>query len=193
MAAASSTVRVDLGTRGYDVRIGSGLLENAGELIAGAMGAPLRKAGLVVDANVPEAKQDDLLESLGVDVDLIEIEPSEPVKTLETFALVLNVLADGRHERTDPVIAFGGGIVGDITGFAAAAYRRGVPFIQCPTTLLAMVDASVGGKTGVNLRVAPELPLLKNMAGAFHQPRIVLADVSTLDSLAKREFRAGLG
>lgn len=191
-AQASSTVRVDLGRRGYEVRVGAGLLGSAGAAIAEALGAPPRRVAVVVDANVPDQRRDELLESLGVTADLIEIDPSERVKTIETFTMILNALAGFRHERTDPVIALGGGIVGDIAGFAAASYRRGVPLVQCPTTLLAMVDASVGGKTGVNLRVVSEGPLLKNMAGAFCQPRLVLADVRTLDSLDDRDFRAGL-
>ena len=189
---APTSVRVELGERAYDVRVGDGLLLSADEMINEAMGGAIRKASVVVDANVPDERRDELLESLGVDINLLEIDPSEPIKTLETFGVILNMLADSRHERTDPVIALGGGIIGDLAGFAASAYRRGVQFIQCPTTLLSMVDASVGGKTGVNLRVDPEGPLLKNMAGAFHQPRLVLGDVSTLDSLDERDFRSGL-
>ena len=134
-------------------------------------------------------------EGAGLAIDIATLEPSERNKTLDTFRdLVAAVVASG-HTRSDPVIALGGGIVGDLAGFVAASVMRGVPIVQCPTTLLAMVDASVGGKTGVNLEIpAPDssASLLKNMVGAFHQPIGVLADIDTLDSLGPRHFRAGL-
>ena len=119
---------------------------------------------------------------------------TETDKSLETVERLLAEVAETNHERRDPVIALGGGIVGDVAGFVAAIYRRGVPVIQCPTTLLSMVDASVGGKTGVNLAGggAARGGLKKNFVGAFHQPALVVADVATLDSLPDRELRCGL-
>ncbi len=117
-------------------------------------------------------------------------EPTERAKTIGTLGQLLESMVSARLERRDPVIAVGGGIVGDVAGYAAASYRRGVPVIQCPTTLLSMVDASVGGKTGINVEVGQRL--VKNMAGAFWQPAAVLADVALLGSLSERDFRCGL-
>ncbi|QKK09249.1 MAG: 3-dehydroquinate synthase [Planctomycetota bacterium] len=130
------------------------------------------------------------MRAAGVQLTEIELNASEKAKSLETFGRILAAMGAARLERNDPVIALGGGITGDVAGFAAASYRRGVPVIQCPTTLLSMVDASVGGKTGVNLDAGGSLQ--KNMVGAFHQPTVVVADIGTLSTLPDREFRAGL-
>ncbi len=151
------------------------------------------RAFLVVDDNLPAETigvAAASLESVGFAVSVERLVATETNKSVAAAERLLVALDLSGHERRDPVVALGGGIVGDIAGFAAAVYRRGVPVIQCPTTLLAMVDASVGGKTGVNLAVAGSLR--KNMVGSFWQPRIVVADVASLRSLGDRQFRAGL-
>ncbi|MEM1185080.1 MAG: 3-dehydroquinate synthase family protein [Planctomycetota bacterium] len=183
--------------RAYDVRIGPGIASEILSNTPSLVGDAPSRAMLVFDSGVPRADRDriaDAIASGGLEVFIELIEPSERVKSLATLGRLLNRIAEARLERADPVIAVGGGIVGDIAGYAAASYRRGVPIIQCPTTLLAMVDASVGGKTGVNLNIdTPTGPrLVKNMAGAFWQPSIVLADVALLDSLEHRVLRCGL-
>ncbi len=188
------TLRVDLADRAYSVRIGSNLLADLPRALAraDALGSLPRAAFLVADANVhlhaaPAIKA---LSDAGCQVTTATITATEPHKSLDTLARLLAEMGKARLERTDPVIAIGGGITGDLAGFAAATYRRGVPVVQCPTTLLSMVDASVGGKTGVNLTI--EGTLQKNMVGAFHQPALVLADIDTLTTLTDRQFRAGL-
>lgn len=208
------SVPVALGERSYSVEVGVGLLEALGERLRSVVGAerPVRGAGphwkarrpaqlhqrnsrafLVVDDNLPTAlvaAAVGSLETVGFTVTAERVTATEPNKSIATLERLLVALAATGHERAEPVVALGGGIVGDLAGFAAAIYRRGIPVIQCPTTLLAMVDASVGGKTGVNLAVGGSL--LKNMAGAFWQPRVVLADPAALRSLGDRQFRAGL-
>jgi 3-dehydroquinate synthetase len=152
-----------------------------------------RRAALLVDDRLPPETVDRARGSLaaaGLDVSAVPVHASEPDKSLAQIERVLRALADAALERGEVVVALGGGIVGDLAGFAAAVYRRGVAVVQCPTTLLSMVDASVGGKTGVNLQARSGL--LKNFVGSFHQPRAVLADVSTLASLPRREFISGL-
>ncbi|MBZ0172815.1 MAG: 3-dehydroquinate synthase [Phycisphaerales bacterium] len=182
----------------YDVRIGSGVAAAfAGEL-ADLLGTKPGRVFAVIDRGVPGAWVDRVLvayEASGFTIDRFTFEPSEQAKSIETFGEVLGRIAASRLERREPVLAIGGGIVGDVAGFAAACYRRGVPVVQCPTTLLAAVDASVGGKTGVNLVVpggGSGDELLKNMAGAFHQPRAVLTDLDAFKSLSERHFRSGL-
>ncbi len=185
--------------RSYDVVVRPGVLAGealANELAEAVKPEPLRgkRVFAVIDAGVPVSTIDAALAGLhsaGAQVFRAEIEPSEPVKSLATLERLLVGMTEARLERGDLVLAIGGGIVGDVAGFAAATYRRGIGVVQCPTTLLAMVDASVGGKTGVNLRTTSG-SLKKNMAGAFHQPRRVLADPSVLASLPPRQLRAGL-
>ena len=133
----------------------------------------------------------DSLAASSFSVSVSEVDASEKAKSLETAGRLLGELLSGKHERADPVVSLGGGIVTDIAGFVAATYRRGVPVIHCPTTLLAMVDAAVGGKTGVNLEL-PGGTLVKNMAGAFWQPHLVICDPETLESLPSRHLRAGM-
>ena len=190
-ALGARIVPVELGARAYDVAIGAGLLAELGprsaEVVAG------RRAFLVTDAGVPGdvvERATDSLRASGFEVLTSEVNALESNKTIDTVGRLLHRVAEARHDRSDPVIALGGGIVGDIAGFVAASYRRGVPFIPCPTTLLAMVDASVGGKTGANLTTSTGLK--KNLVGAFWQPALVLADVAALASLPKRYLRAGL-
>lgn len=180
--------------RSYEVVVGSGILPSLADRAAATLGHAPRCAFLIVDDKVPAdfiASATKSLTSAGCAVTTQRITALETHKTLATVERLLTALAETRADRSDPVIAIGGGITGDIAGFVAASYKRGVPVIQCPTTLLAMVDASVGGKTGVNL--ATSTGLKKNIVGAFWQPALVLADLETLASLPPRVFRAGLG
>ena len=178
-------------TRPYDVVIGGGLLGRAGGLLAPVLDQ--RRAVIVTDATVAPLHLPALrrgLESAGVEVSEIVVPAGETSKSLETFGIVVDGLLDARVERRTAVVALGGGVVGDLAGFAAAATQRGLPFVQVPTTLLAQVDSSVGGKTGINTRHG------KNLVGAFHQPRAVLiADIATLATLpaarAARRFGRG--
>jgi len=171
--------------RAYSILIGRGLLDEAGARIA-ALGA--RAAVIVTDANVAALYADRLragLEAAGLRSGLVTVAPGEASKSYATYAEVCDGLLAHKVERGDIVVALGGGVVGDLAGFAAATLRRGVRFVQAPTSLLAQVDSSVGGKTGINS------PLGKNLIGAFHQPHLVLADTGTLDTLSEREMRAG--
>lgn len=191
------TVRVDLGPRSYTVHIGPGSLLSVPGEIRAALGDRPDRAFIVFDTGVPELFLDELtveLRNAGLTTAVARVTPTEIDKSVATLERVLAEMAVSGHSRADPVIALGGGIIGDLAGFAAATYQRGVPVLQCPTTLLAMVDASVGGKTGVNLLAhAPAGErLLKNMVGAFHQPIAVAADTRLLATLPDRHLRAGL-
>ena len=189
----SETVRIELQERSYEVVVGTGLLASLGERCRDLFPKSTR-VFVVHDNNLPSetvSVTHDALRAHGFEVAGDGVNALESNKTVATVDRLLHELAETRHERTDPVVALGGGIVGDVAGFVAASYKRGVPIVQCPTTLLAMVDASVGGKTGVNL--ATRSGLKKNLIGAFWQPSLVLADVDTLRSLPKRELSAGLG
>ncbi len=191
-------VRVELAERGYDILIGSGALSNITQQLSSMHKSGARRAFVVVDTGVPQRFVDQLSASIteaGIEPTLATITPSEPIKSIETYQSLLEQIASTGHSRVDPVIALGGGIVGDLAGFVAASYRRGVPVIQCPTTLLSMVDASVGGKTGFNLSITQSdgsSKLLKNLIGAFWQPQLVIADIDVLDSLEPRQRRSGL-
>ncbi len=192
----SPPVRVELGARSYDVVIGSGVLDRVASFLASAEICPARIL-LVRDTGVPEAHAQaitDALRAAGLEAHQTTLDPSERAKSLETAERLLGDTARAGLDRHDAVVALGGGITGDVAGFVASAYRRGVRVVQCPTTLLAMVDASVGGKTGVNLALDDGAErLLKNFVGAFHQPSLVVADVATLASLEPRVLRCGLG
>ncbi len=191
-------VDVQLPGRAYEVRVGSSALSGLAESVRAIVGPKSSRAFVVVDTGVPDRFCESIegeLRALGFDVRVARLTPTEKMKSVETYAELLVDIASTGHTRVDPVIALGGGVVGDIAGFVAASYQRGVRVIQCPTTLLSMVDASVGGKTGVNLRVddgAGELSVLKNLVGAFHQPAMVVADMDVLESLDLRYRRAGL-
>ena len=177
-------LKVDLGRRSYPILIGDGLLGGP-DLLGPYIGG--HQVAVITNSTVAPLFLDKLLASLdGVTADVIELEDGERFKTLDTYARVIDALMDKRHNRTTTLVALGGGVIGDLAGFAAATFQRGVAFVQVPTTLLAQVDASVGGKTGVNH------PGGKNMIGAFHQPRCVLVDTATLATLPEREYRAGL-
>lgn len=180
------TVRVDLGQRAYDIRVGGGLLEQAGEHIAPLLRRPF--AVIVTDRNVAAAHLDTLkrvlaLKNIGCEV--VILPPGEAQKSYAGFEHLCEALLALKIERRDHLIALGGGVIGDLVGFAASVLRRGMDFIQVPTSLLAQVDSSVGGKTAINSRQG------KNLIGAFHQPKLVLADVALLDTLSPRELRAG--
>jgi 3-dehydroquinate synthase len=180
------TLEVGLGARSYPIHIGAGTLARAGSTVTGA-GA--RRAVVVTNEIVAShwlAPLRASLDASGVASDVVTIPDGEAHKTFATLESVVTRLLELRAERKTMIVALGGGIVGDIAGFAAAVYQRGMPFIQVPTTLLAQVDSSVGGKTGINH------PLGKNMIGAFYQPRAVLIDTNCLSTLPKREMAAGL-
>ncbi len=192
------TVRVQLGERSYSVHVGNGVLDRVPGEIRQRLGERPARAFVVHDTGVPRAFLDELtglLEGIGLAAASVSITPTEQTKSIETLSRVLVAMGASGHTRADPVVTLGGGIVGDLGGFAAASYQRGVPVVQCPTTVLSMVDASVGGKTGVNLSVdgtggSPRL--LKNFVGAFHQPIAVSADTRLLESLPERHRRSGL-
>jgi 3-dehydroquinate synthase len=179
-------VAVALGERTYDIVIGRGLLSSLGERIKALR--PDAKVAIVTDATVakhhlPSAEK--ALKAAGIDNSAIVVPEGEGSKNFATFETVCESIIAARIERGDLVVALGGGVIGDLAGFAAASARRGLGFLQVPTTLLAQVDSSVGGKTGINSRHG------KNLVGAFHQPILVVADTALLDTLPKREFRAG--
>lgn len=179
-------VAVDLGERSYDILIGSGLLRRAGAEIAARL--PGARVAVVTDDNVAGHHGEPLLRGLrqaGVDAAMIRVRPGEGSKSFSTLQEVIGAILEARLERGDAVVALGGGVVGDLAGFAAGIVRRGMGFVQMPTSLLAQVDSSVGGKTGINT------PHGKNLVGVFLQPALVLADTDTLDTLPEREFRAG--
>jgi 5-deoxy-5-amino-3-dehydroquinate synthase len=178
-------VRVDLGERGYDVVIGPAALAEAGPLVAGR-----RRVALVTQRDLVDPLTGPLVEAItaqGVDFGYVLVDDGEGAKRLSMVEFLCRSFAQSGLLRQDVVVAVGGGVVGDVAGFAAAVYHRGVDVVQVPTTLLAMVDSSIGGKTGVNL------PEGKNLVGALHQPLAVLADVDTLATLPAPDYRAGLG
>ena len=184
----TETVHVPLGDRAYDVRIGRGLIAAAGAEIGGLLNRP--KVAIVTDENVAGAHLGTLqaaLERAGISHAALTLPAGEATKSWAALERTVEWLLAGQIERKDVVIALGGGVIGDLVGFAAAILRRGVRFVQVPTSLLAQVDSSVGGKTGINS------PAGKNLIGAFHQPSLVLADLAALDTLTPRDFLAGYG
>lgn len=179
-------VHVPLGERAYDILIGPGLIGRAGGEISTRIKG--RKAAIVTDEHVGALYLDPLMDSLqtdGIEAVSISLPPGEKTKSFDSLTKVCDVLLEARIERNDTVIALGGGVIGDLTGFAAGIVRRGVRFVQIPTSLLSQVDSSVGGKTGINTRHG------KNLVGIFNQPDLVLADTDALNTLSEREFRAG--
>ncbi|MXU66256.1 3-dehydroquinate synthase [Oceanomicrobium pacificus] len=181
-------VRVDLGERSYDIDIGPGLLATAGARIAPFLRRP--RVAVLTDQTVADLHLEALeagLAAAGIEMRALPLPPGEQTKSWAALETSVEWLLSERVERDDLVIAFGGGVIGDLAGFAAACLRRGVGFIQVPTSLLAQVDSSVGGKTGINS------PQGKNLVGAFHQPHLVLADIDVLDSLTPRQFLSGYG
>ena len=180
------TLKVELADRSYPIQIGRNLLSNASLILP-----YLKRKHVAVVTNTTVAplylsQLSDSLKVAGVQVISIILPDGEAYKNSETLNTIYDALLQNRCERSTTLIALGGGVIGDLTGYAAATYLRGVPFIQIPTTLLSQVDSSVGGKTGINH------PLGKNMIGAFYQPQLVLADIDTLKTLPAREFSAGV-
>ncbi|MEW7009201.1 3-dehydroquinate synthase [Lentilitoribacter sp. EG35] len=179
-------VKVSLGNRSYDILIGRDLMKKAGQEITSRL--PNARATIITDENVAEHYLKPLSASLkehGIDVEPLILSAGEKTKNYENMARVCDHILECKLERGDAVIALGGGVIGDLTGFAAGIVRRGMKLIQVPTSLLAQVDSSVGGKTGINTGAG------KNLVGVFHQPQLVLVDTNTLDTLSDREMRAG--
>lgn len=183
---ADDKVWVDLGTRSYEVRIGRGLLARAGAEIAPLL--TRRRVAVISDETVSALHLQALRDGLGdIEMTALSLPAGEATKGWPQFSRAVEWLLAEKVERRDVVIALGGGVIGDLVGFAAAVLRRGVRFVQIPTSLLAQVDSSVGGKTGINSAHG------KNLIGAFHQPSLVLADIDVLDTLPPRDFLAGYG
>ncbi len=184
--ATETIVPVALGDRAYDIVIGRDAITALGERIKALR--PGARVAILTDENVAKAhlsRIKDILKASGIEATPIVVAPGEGSKSYATFETVCEAIIAARIERNDLVVALGGGVIGDLAGFAAASVRRGLDFVQVPTSLLAMVDSSVGGKTGINS------PRGKNLIGAFHQPILVIADTAMLDTLSEREFRAG--
>ncbi|WP_296433410.1 MULTISPECIES: 3-dehydroquinate synthase [unclassified Rhizobium] len=185
-ASAECKVHVPLGDRAYDILIGPGLIARAGAEIAARLKG--RKAAIITDENVAPLYLSALVESLtasGIASSSLVLPAGEKTKSFEHLITACDKVLEARVERNDCVIALGGGVIGDLSGFVAGIVRRGVRFVQIPTSLLSQVDSSVGGKTGINSRHG------KNLIGVFHQPDLVLADSDVLNTLSEREFRAG--
>jgi 3-dehydroquinate synthase len=184
MSRMAETLTVRLAERSYAIRFG-GALNSELRAELEAFGRAGRKAVVVTDENVATL-QGGILRQWSSGLPVLVLPPGEGTKSLESLGRVLDFLAEQRLDRTGVLVAFGGGVIGDLTGFAAASYLRGIDYLQVPTTLLAMVDSSVGGKTGINLKAG------KNLAGAFHQPRGVFVATELLATLPPREFAAGM-
>lgn len=185
-ATDAAPLRVELGARAYEIHIGAGLLDRAGALISPMLARP--KTAIVTDETVAALHLRQLEEALlaaGIASSSVVVPSGEASKSVAEFGRVCEALLAAGIERRDTIIALGGGVVGDLAGFAAASLHRGVAFVQVPTSLLAQVDSSVGGKTGINVAHG------KNLIGAFHQPVLVLADIDVLGTLPARELRAG--
>lgn len=184
--SAPRTIRVDLAGRAYDIVIGPDLIDRVGELSRPLLAAP--RVTIVSDDTVAPlygARLAASFDKAGIEATTVTVPAGESSKEFASFGRLMNELLDHRPDRKTTLVALGGGVVGDLTGFAASVLLRGVDFIQVPTTLLAQVDSSVGGKTGINTRHG------KNLVGTFYQPRLVVADTTVLDSLPRRELLAG--
>ena len=177
-------LKVDLGDRSYPIFIGANILSDPNYFLPYIKG---KSVAIVTNETVAPIYLDTIRSTLaGYDLTVVTLPDGEQYKNLETLNLIFDELLQARHTRKTTLIALGGGVIGDMTGFAAACYQRGVDFIQVPTTLLSQVDSSVGGKTGVNHALG------KNMIGAFYQPNAVVIDTATLNTLPDRELSAGL-
>jgi 3-dehydroquinate synthase len=180
----SVAMKVNLGERSYPISFGANLASEVRTKVDGLTAAG-RRVAVLTDQNLID-HQFDAMHAMFPDVPMLIVTPGEATKSLAEFGRVLNFLAVQQMDRTGVLIAVGGGVIGDLAGFAAASYLRGIDFLQIPTTLLAMVDSAVGGKTGINL------PAGKNLVGAIHQPRGVFISTSLLATLPSREFSAGM-
>ena len=181
-----TSVTVELGERSYEILIGRDLVDTVGEQLAERL--PGARMAIVTDENVAEHHLHRLthsLEAAEIEYVTVVVPPGEGSKSFPAYETVVEALLESRIERNDAVLAFGGGVVGDLAGFAAGTVLRGIRFVQLPTTLLSQVDSSIGGKTGINTGQG------KNLVGVFHQPSFVLSDSGILDSLPEREFNAG--
>lgn len=179
-------IDINLGERSYPILIGEGLLDTAGDHLAALL--PRKRTAIVTDENVAEQHLQRLLdacEKAGINAEPIVLPAGESSKSFPHLEWLCEQLLEMGIERKDAIVAFGGGVIGDLVGFAASILRRGCPFVQIPTTLLSQVDSSVGGKTGINT------PQGKNLIGAFHQPKLVLIDTGVIDTLPDRELMAG--
>lgn len=179
-------LRVDLGERSYDIVVGAGLIDDAGARLKTVLKRP--RAVIVTDANVAQHYLDRLVASLkaaDIQTDAITLPAGEQTKCFAQLQSLSEKLLEMKVERSTTLIALGGGVIGDLVGFTAAVTLRGIPFVQIPTTLLAQVDSSVGGKTGINTAFG------KNLVGAFYQPKLVLADIEALETLDRRQLLAG--
>ena len=186
VTSIAGNVRIDLGDRSYDIAVGTGLLGDPAAFEVARAGSP---ALIVTNTTVGPLYAERLAQALAprhAHIARLELPDGEQYKTWESLNLIFDALLGGGADRKTTLYALGGGVVGDMTGFAAACYMRGVPFVQVPTTLLAQVDSSVGGKTAINH------PLGKNMIGAFYQPQVVVCDLDVLKTLPPRELSAGL-
>lgn len=184
--SSHSQINVELGDRSYEILMGGGLLQQAGRLISDLR--PKAKCSIVTDETVASFHLETLTKSLadaGIEFKTVVLPAGEATKSFDKLQFLLDELLSHEIERADLIIAFGGGVIGDLAGFAASILRRGVDFVQIPTSLLAQVDSSVGGKTGINSSYG------KNLIGAFHQPLLVLCDLDVLKTLDPRQFRAG--
>jgi 3-dehydroquinate synthase len=184
--AVIRSITVPLGTRSYEIQIGPGLIAEAGKAIQAL--APGARCAVVADRQVAELHLGPLMQSLGrlgIEAGSIVLSPGEGSKSFRQLEILCDALLDNELERGDVVVALGGGVIGDLAGFAASILKRGMRLVQVPTTLLAQVDSSVGGKTGINTRHG------KNLIGSFHQPSLVIADTLALNTLDVRQFRAG--
>jgi 3-dehydroquinate synthase len=182
------TVHIELGPASHEAHVGAGILDRLGEF-AHAAGLKPGRCAIVTDSTVEKlyaARVHDALGKTGFDPTMIPIAPGEASKSMATLEVLYDRMTEAGLDRATTIFALGGGVVGDLAGFAAATYLRGVAVVQVPTTVVAQVDSALGGKTGVNHRHA------KNLIGAFHQPRLIVADVTTLATLPDREFREGL-
>ena len=182
------TFSVELGPHSHSVHVGAGLLDQLGRLAREAGISPGR-AAIVTDRNVAPLygeRARDSIAKAGFAVAMIEIPAGEASKTFASYERVIDAMVEARLDRQSPVFALGGGVVGDLAGFAASSYMRGIPIVQVPTSVVGQVDSALGGKTGIDHRRA------KNLIGAFYQPRLIVADIATLGSLPEREFREGL-
>ncbi len=185
-AAASQTLTLDLGDRSYAIHIGEKLLDTAGALLMPLLKE--KRVFVVTESTVMSHQGDRLkaaLKSSDIEAKWFILNPGEATKSTTQFESLASSLLAAGIDRSDTIVAFGGGVIGDLAGFAAATVLRGINFVQIPTTLLAQVDSSVGGKTGINM------PLGKNLLGAFYQPKAVIIDISTLETLPRRELLAG--
>lgn len=186
LAIKPSTLRVELGDRGYGIVVGAGLIDGAGAHIKPLLKRP--RAVIITDTQVAPhylTRLSASLKSVGIEVDAITVPAGEQSKCFAQLESLTETLLEMKVERSTTLIALGGGVIGDLVGFTAAITLRGMPFVQVPTTLLAQVDSSVGGKTGINTRYG------KNLVGAFYQPKLVLADIETLETLDRRQLLAG--